>query len=343
MSQSSSTTLSAEDRQAIVRDVVQAVLTANSSTGGVLLSSSLPPVSMAAPTSSGVGPSQAANSGTFVTPLPSFASTFTLAPQAAVGAATTFSSSQQSAGSALFNVPSVLHQPFLVGPGCSPVPTKLVTQIISDKFVDMGELVSTNLVESENDPQVFLDGRIVLTSTPKRQRKKVEDIVTWVEAFGIYKLVLASYFPHRWADLSRYQLLILRTYRQFNGRAWLYYDKAFREHAAAAKLSDWSQINSQLYSFHTAGSVPRSQNPTLTDGFEPRGSINGEIICLSWNRGQCSARYGFCRFAHKCSSCSGHHRRRDCPSAKEREDHSLEAKRKASDSAGEYMKPAKRR
>ncbi|EDO45365.1 predicted protein [Nematostella vectensis] len=40
----------------------------------------------------------------------------------------------------------------------------------------------------------------------------------------------------RWKDLHHYLLLILRTYRQFSGRAWLAYDRAFREHAAAVQL-----------------------------------------------------------------------------------------------------------
>ena len=68
--------------------------------------------------------------------------------------------------------PPVLHQPFTVGPGCSPVPSKLVTQIVSGKFVDLSDLNSSNLAEAENDPQLMFDGRLVLTSTPKRQRGK---------------------------------------------------------------------------------------------------------------------------------------------------------------------------
>ena len=32
------------------------------------------------------------------------------------------------------------------------------------------------------------------------------------------------------------------------------YDRALREHAAAARLTDWSSINVQLFNFHAAGS-----------------------------------------------------------------------------------------
>ena len=58
---------------------------------------------------------------------------------------------------------------------------------------------------------------MIVTSNPKRSRKKIDDIVTWMEAFSIYTTILTSYFPHRWNDLSPYKLLI--------------YDRAFRENA----------------------------------------------------------------------------------------------------------------
>ena len=73
--------------------------------------------------------------------------------------------------------------------------------------------------------------------------------MTWSEAFTIFTLILTSYFPHRWKDLTSYKLLILRTYRQFSGRVWLAYNQASRQHAVAMKLVDWSTMNVQLYSF----------------------------------------------------------------------------------------------
>lgn len=211
------------------------------------------------------------------------------------------------------STPQTTHQPFVVGPGSSPVPAKLVAQIVSGKYVELSELIPANLVETENEPQVFLDGRIVLTTASKRTRRKVEDIISWVETFTIYTLVMTNYYPHRWRDLSHYKMLILRTYRQFGGKAWLAYDKAFREHAAAASLSDWSIIETQLYSFYTAGSVPRVSLASGFDDGQPKGSSNSDVLCRSWNRGRCSSRFSSCRFAHKCSACAGRHRIVECP------------------------------
>ena len=41
----------------------------------------------------------------------------------------------------------VVDQPFVVGPGFSPVPAKLVAQIMAGKYVDLSELLAVNLVQ----------------------------------------------------------------------------------------------------------------------------------------------------------------------------------------------------
>ncbi|KAK2547342.1 hypothetical protein P5673_032746 [Acropora cervicornis] len=137
----------------------------------------------------------------------------------------------------------LLDQPFIVGPGFSPVPAKLVAQIVAGKYIDLSDLLAVNLVQREPEPQLLFDGRLVLTSQLKKQRRRIKDIASWMEAFAIFSLILASHFPNCWKDLMQYQLLILRTYRHFSGRVWLEYDQAFREHAAASRLTDWSSMN----------------------------------------------------------------------------------------------------
>ena len=207
----------------------------------------------------------------------------------------------------------ILQQPFVVGPGFSPVPAKLVSQIVAGKFVELHDLLSTNLVLNEPEPQLLFNGWLVLTSTPKKPKRRVDDITSWLEAFSIYCLILSSHFPHRWKDLMQYQLLILRTHRQFTGQVWLAYDWAFREHAAALNLTDWSTINVKLVKFHAAGASVRSRRELFEEFSEPRGAPSSLIICKSWNRGHCVAPLSSCRFAHKCSSCFGPHRVGPCP------------------------------
>ena len=213
------------------------------------------------------------------------------------------------------NLPSgpLLQQPFVVGPGFLPIPAKTVSQIVAGKYVDFGDLLSVNIAQTEPETQAFLDGRLVFLPSAKKQRRRIEDIVTWSEAFTIFMLILTSYFPHRWKDLTSYKLLILRTYRQFSGRVWLAYDQAFRQHAAATKLVDWSTMNVQLYNFHAAGASVRSgSGGSLSELPEPSGADSSQVICRSWNRGRCSAQFASCRFAHRCSTCAGSHRASEC-------------------------------
>ena len=133
----------------------------------------------------------------------------------------------------------MLNQPFIVGPGFSPIPAKVVGQVVAGKFIDLGDLLPSTVASAEPEPQLLFDGRLVLTSTPKKPKRCVEDIATWMEAFSVYCLIMISFFPHRSRDLLQYKLLILRTYRQLSGKVWLAYDRAFQEHAAAANVVDW--------------------------------------------------------------------------------------------------------
>ena len=202
-------------------------------------------------------------------------------------------------------------QPFIVGPGCSPVSAKLVSQIIAGKFTELADLVSTNTNSIDEEPRLFLDGRMVITSSTRRQRPKLDDIVLWLEAFSIYVMVLTAHEINRWKDLCQYKLLIIRTQRQFSGKAWYFYDRAFREYAAACQLQDWSEINSQLFSFHTAGAIPRRMLTGPLHREESSGTPNSPTICYSWNSGSCSSRSS-CRYAHKCLLCNGLHRKIEC-------------------------------
>ena len=207
----------------------------------------------------------------------------------------------------------LLQQPFVFGPGFSPIPAKTVSQIVAGKYVGLGDLLSVNIVQTEPESQAFLDGRLVFLPSTKKQRRRVEDIVTWSEAFTTLMLILMSYFPHRWKDLTSYKLLIPRTYRQYSGRVWLAYDQAFRQHAAATKLVDWSTMNVQLYNFHSAGASVRSgSGGSLSELPEPSGADTSQVISRSWNRGRCSAQFASCRFAHRCSICVGSNCASEC-------------------------------
>ena len=109
--------------------------------------------------------------------VPSFISTFA-APRPAVP-----TNSLMSVGSSLpypthvgvntslSSLPSAatLQQPFVVGPGFSPIPAKTVSQILAGKYVDLCDLLSANIVHTEPESTVLLDGRLVFAPSTKKK------------------------------------------------------------------------------------------------------------------------------------------------------------------------------
>ena len=59
-------------------------------------------------------------------------------------------------------------QPFVVGPGISPVTVKLVFQIVAVKYVDLCDLLPTNLQAKEPGPQSLFHNCLVLMLQPKK-------------------------------------------------------------------------------------------------------------------------------------------------------------------------------
>ena len=48
----------------------------------------------------------------------------------------------------------VLNQPFIVGPGFTPVLAKTVGQVVAGKFVDLGDLLPSSVASTEPEPQL---------------------------------------------------------------------------------------------------------------------------------------------------------------------------------------------
>ena len=114
-----------------------------------------------------------------------------------------------------------------------PIPPMLVSRILSGAFIELSELLPQNFGSS-------------------RQRMSDLDILSWVECFNIYILVMTTFRPYRARDLLEYQALIIRTAKRFGGRAWSQYDRAFRREAEVNNLQDWSVVRTDLYNLHTS-------------------------------------------------------------------------------------------
>ena len=85
---------------------------------------------------------------------------------------------------------------FIVGPGHTPIPSKLVSKSVGGQFVELADLLSVNLRAVEQEPQTFLDGKLMVSSSKPRQAE-IKDILTWTEAFTIFQMVLCATHPHR--------------------------------------------------------------------------------------------------------------------------------------------------
>ena len=209
------------------------------------------------------------------------------------------------------SVASLLHKPFVVGPGYSPILERLVKKIKAWQFINLADLLPENVKAQDSEPQTYMDGKL-LVSTKKRVRE-IADIVTWVAAFTVFMWILCCTPPSRWQDMTQYKLLILQTAHQFSGKAWLHYDTAFRKDAAASGLTDWCRVNSDQYNLHTRLPQQQQFQPPTTLSSPSRSLVSSSNLCRSWNTGSCAWPCGQCRYHHRCESREGEPPCVNCP------------------------------
>ena len=142
-----------------------------------------------------------------------------------------------------------------MGPGIPPVAPKLVAAIVSGEFIDLVSLLEDH---TQLEAQSFsLVADLFIIRPAKRQT--ITHILSWMQAFSVYMLVVTASYPARVSDLLKYQLLIMCTAQQLSGSAieiidrlpsthsrsiismgsaWVSYDRASRRQAAAYNLND---------------------------------------------------------------------------------------------------------
>ena len=69
--------------------------------------------------------------------------------------------------------------------GMPSIPSKLVSEIIGDQVFELADLLSVNLQAVEQEPKMFLDGELVVSSS-KCSQVEIKDILTWTNAFTIF-------------------------------------------------------------------------------------------------------------------------------------------------------------
>ena len=183
------------------------------------------------------------------------------------------------------------------------LPARLSRRIVELEFVEISELLPDSWQE-ETQPLVVFDAQL----NPRRLSRKapVQDISLWIECFSRMAAVLVTRYPDKGPELWAYQASIVRAARNYEGLAWVAYDRQYRREALARKDLNWSATNSRLYNEAFTGrakAIPRcchclsdshttahcTLDATLgtpTQVHPNAGSSSGEI-CRSYNAGRC--------------------------------------------------------
>ena len=223
-----------------------------------------------------------------------------------------------------------------VGKGLPPVPLKLAKKIRSGDYIEMEELLP-EVGNLEDD----------IPGEPKRRcSRRVYDIFTWLQCFGVYVSIRGAQAPEVIPELMAYMTTIIRVNREYSGTEWRSYDTLFRKHAALRRDTNWSVINPTIYArcFTAATRNPPRCKLCLAISHDTKDcsqqditdySLEGRLksmeqtmwalapahpqtpvkssgeVCRKWNRGECN--YPYCRHTHVCSSCGGAHPVIRCP------------------------------
>ena len=208
------------------------------------------------------------------------------------------------------------------------------------EYVDLRDLLPQKPVMEENPVVELENGIVVLASSKqaKTQKKPIQDLPTWVQAFMAFVAIRNRKYPEATNDLLAYAALIARGAKDYRGQGWLSYDFQFRRLAAARGSSaKWAEKDVSLWNDtvckpeswpFVAGQVddkrgikrpPKGSNDQPGQG--PKKAKGKEkpwknSVCFQYSyAGKCSK--AKCDFLHICFDCGGDHAQCACPSKSE--------------------------
>jgi len=164
--------------------------------------------------------------------------------------------------------------------------------------VDLSTLLPTQPFDAPPAKRVRVsdeDGQLVLTSS--HQKRKLENLHSWLEAWSMYCSVVVDQQPSKASEFLAYQLRIVQAAKQYRWTAVAQYDVCFRQKAARVPTLRWNLVDNDLYARCFTGQAHARPQEGKSAG--------GSTTCTLFNRGNCSFRP--CKFLHKCNSCGGDH------------------------------------
>lgn len=216
-----------------------------------------------------------------------------------------------------------------LGDGVLPLPQRLMRKILALDFIEMRELLPEEWVTASDQDDG--EAHSCCNSAARKRRAPVTNIFAWLQAYSTLVGALSTTYPTKVPELMAYQSTVIRCYRDFEGAAWVQYDRAYRRQAAVSRDLNWSRINTTLYSLCFAGRAKRNNvcafclsnnHPSercpeapmqpAAQG-RPSPAPSGRETCRLFNaRGGSRCHFASCRFAHVCMKCKGDHQVSAC-------------------------------
>ena len=217
----------------------------------------------------------------------------------------------------------------VVSTNSPPIPGKIAQKIWRGECIELESLLPSRL----GLPEPTL--RDLMCGEKKKEKKGLTTIQEWVCCFNIYMAVILMKQPGRAMDLLAYSSLIVKASMDYEGEAWLGYDRFYCRQAAAepARFPRWGEINPSIWTqqFNLAVARPACEDcgsrehkqcsmPRVAAGTSrakkwerrprPYSARKPVEICKRWNWGKCDQES--CRFRHVCLECEGDHRSSTC-------------------------------
>ena len=214
-----------------------------------------------------------------------------------------------------------------------PVPAKVAEKIWKKEFIEMELLLPTRL----GVPEPTLGDLVAGERKQQKEKKTISRAQEWVVCFNTYVAIVTTREPDRVKDLLAYASLIVKASMDYEGDAWLHYDRFFRRQAAAepGRYPHWGEIDPSIWTQQFGRAVARPSCPdcgsynhttcSMGEGSKQHSSSRfgrarsrpyqksrHQPICQRWNRGDyCSP--SFCSYQHVCLECYKDHQARNCP------------------------------
>ena len=212
-----------------------------------------------------------------------------------------------------------------VGLNAIPVTSKLLQRAVWGEFIDMAEFLPEILKGATDDASSSKE-----SAKSKTKKRKVNNLLQWVECFNAYISLVATKHPNKVSDLLAYSSLMVLGARNFEGDGWIQYDWYFRKSVAFNPHAKWGEIQPMFWSLafanartkeHCAICFSLDHTTVECEEYEqpPERTLSrkrsNDEACRQWNYSTCP-RQPNCYFLHVCISCRGNHKFNDCPTMK---------------------------